>query len=260
MKGNLGMNMSLSFGIVTYNNADLIASTIQSIQEAAKQFEYTIYVIDNGSSDGTQSIVQGIDGNVELTQSTNLGFGHGHNEVIEKLHSKYHFLVNPDISFEENDLQIMVEYMEANANVGLLMPLIKNEDGTIQYLFRKEPTVFDAAIRFLGKNMFKKRQDSFVNMDSGYNKILPVQNASGSFMMLRTDVFQQVGGFDDRYFMYYEDADLTRKVNEVSTAMFVPTAQVTHAWERASSRKIKFIIIMLQSLVKYMNKWGWKWI
>ena len=70
--------------------------------------------------------------------------------------------------------------------------------------------------------------------------------------------FKLVDGFDERYFMYYEDSDLTRKINEISTAMFVPTVNVIHSWERASSRNMKYSLIMVTSLCKYMNKWGWK--
>jgi len=127
-----------------------------------------------------------------------------------------------------------------------------------KHLFRNIPSVLDAAIRFAGKNVLRKRQDKFINLESCYNQILPIENASGSFMLVRTDIFKKVKGFDERYFMYYEDTDLTRRINEISTAMFVPTASVVHGWERANGRNIKYILIMLKSLYKYMNKWGWK--
>lgn len=251
---------SLSFTIVTHNNQDRIRNTIFSIISAVDNlFSYKIFVVDNESTDQTRAIIRNMgQTQIEIISSENRGFGFGHNVVLNKLESTYHFIVNPDIQIKDShELQVMIDYMNENPNVGLLSPLILNEDGSIQYLFRKQPTVLDAAIRFAGKNVLRKRQEKFINLDSGYNKILPIENASGSFMLLRTDVFKKIRGFDERYFMYYEDADLTRKVNEISTAMFVPTASVTHSWERANGKKIKYIWIMLQSLYKYMHKWGW---
>lgn len=253
-------NVTLSFTIVTHNNQDKIKNTILSIITAVDNiFPYKIYIVDNESTDKTMEIVKCIKHkSIEIVASENRGFGFGHNVVLNRLQSTYHFIVNPDIQIKDSQsLQIMINYMNKNPNVGLLSPLILNEDGSIQYLFRNQPTVLDAAIRFAGRKILRKRQEKFINLESGYNKTLPIENASGSFMLVRTDVFKAVGGFDERYFMYYEDSDLTRKINEISSAMFVPIANVTHSWERANGKNIKYIWIMLQSLYKYMNKWGW---
>ena len=253
-------NVTLSFTIVTHNNQDKIKNTILSIITAVDNiFPYKIYIVDNESTDKTMEIVKCIKHkSIEIVASENRGFGFGHNVVLNRLQSTYHFIVNPDIQIKDSQsLQIMINYMNKNPNVGLLSPLILNEDGSIQYLFRNQPTVLDAAIRFAGRKILRKRQEKFINLESGYNKTLPIENASGSFMLVRTDVFKAVGGFDERYFMYYEDSDLTRKINEISSAKFVPIANVTHSWERANGKNIKYIWIMLQSLYKYMNKWGW---
>lgn len=245
---------------MTHNNQDRIKNTILSIISAVDNlFSYKLFIVDNESTDKTLEIVRSIrHTQVEIISSKNRGFGFGHNVVLSKLESTYHFIINPDIQIKDSQsLQIMINYMNKNPSVGLLSPLILNEDGSIQHLFRNQPTVLDAAIRFAGANVLRKRQEKFINLESEYNKILPIENASGSFMLVRTDVFKRIKGFDERYFMYYEDSDLTRKVNEISSAMFVPIASVTHSWERANGRNIKYIWIMLQSLYKYMHKWGW---
>lgn len=251
----------LTFTIVTHNNQESIKDTILSIIRAANSiFKYKIFIVDNESTDKTVELIRSIqNNNVELIPSKNCGFGFGNNIVLDKLYSKYHFIVNPDIRIpDSSSLKVMVDYMEENPNVGLLSPLILNEDGSVQHLLRNEPTILDAAIRFAGKNVLRKRQEKFINLESGYNKISPIENASGSFMLLRTNIFKEVKGFDERYFMYYEDTDLTRKINRVSSAMFVPTANVMHIWKRANGHNIKYIFIMLISLYKYMNKWGWR--
>lgn len=253
-------NDSLSFAIVTHNNQDQIVETLLSLIDAVdNMWPYEVFIIDNESTDETVERINEMNFEfVHIISSKNRGFGFGHNAVLNRLNSTYHFIVNPDICLKDKkSLSKMIEYMNFNREVGMLSPLILNEDGSIQHLFRKKPTVLDAFIRFAGKNVLPERQKNFINLNSGYNKILPIENASGSFMLIRTNIFKEVKGFDERFFMYYEDSDLTRKVNEISTAMFVPTVSVVHKWERANKKNIKYSLIMIGSLYKYMRKWGW---
>lgn len=253
--------IKLSFSIVTFNNEDKIEKIIKNIVQVAQNYDFTIYCVDNGSTDNTCEIVDKIDcDNLTLIRSKNQGFGHGHNQVLKYIDSDYHFVVNPDIILPDIDdnLDKMIAYLEENKQIGLLTPLIKNVEGSIQYLLRNEPTIFDTAIRFIGPNFLKKRQLKFVNFDTGYNKIMPTVNATGCFMVFRTSIFKKIEGFDERYFMYYEDTDITKKVLQVSETVFFPESYVLHEWKRDNKKKIKFILINISSLVKYMNKWGWK--
>jgi len=94
--------------------------------------------------------------------------------------------------------------------------------------------------------------------ESGYNKVMQIEYASGSFMVFRTSIFKQLKGFDTRFFMYLEDADITRRVNLVSKALFFPEARVIHKWERASYKSKKLAFVTLKSMYIYFNKWGWK--
>nr|WP_284705999.1 glycosyltransferase [Periweissella ghanensis] len=255
--------MKLSFSIVTYNNQNEIRKIINNINDVVRDYDYVIYVIDNGSIDATVLEVNELIGNndrIKLLKSANLGFGHGHNLVLGLLESDYHFIVNPDIILpnEKDNLNNMLDFLEKNKDVGLLTPQIRNQDGSVQLLLRNEPTVFDASIRFMGKNLFKKRQNKFINLESGYNKIMETQNATGCFMVFRSNVFQQINGFDPRYFMYYEDSDITKKTKKVAKTIFFPFSYVTHQWQRDNKKKIKFVYINIMSLIKFMNKWGWK--
>ena len=79
-------------------------------------------------------------------------------------------------------------------------------------------------------------------------------------MLFRSSVFERIQGFDSRYFMYMEDADITREVNSVSNSIFFPEAKITHSWQRNNHRKLKYILISVKSMCLYFNKWGWKWI
>jgi len=258
-------NVLISFGIVTYNNDTQIRRLILNIMSACKNLNnsYKIVVVDNGSRDSTLSILQALqndNSHLIFTQTEhNIGFGAAHNKAASLVKSKFHFVVNPDIKIKDsNNLLKMIQFMESNTHIGLLSPLVYSLDGSFQRLYKREPTVLDLALRFISPKIMRKRQASFVKMDSGHNMIGPIEYATGAFMLFRSSVFKKVGGFDERYFMYMEDADITRSVNKVSQAVFFPNASVVHAWQRANHKSAKHIYFTINSMIKYFCKWGWK--
>jgi len=253
--------IDLSFAIVTYNNSRIIEDTVRSVVEnIPANHSYKLYIIDNDSEDNTLDLVRKNKGNIEVVElGVNKGFGYGHNAILDVINSKYHFVVNPDIQIENFDqIEKMVDYLDKNQDVGMLSPLILSPDLSIQYLCKTNPTVLDMLIRRISPNLFKQRQDKYVMKESGYNKIMSLNYATGSFMVFRTDIYKDIKGFDDAFFMYLEDADITRRVNEISKAIFYPEARVIHAWERSGHKRFKFAKITVQSMFVYFNKWGWK--
>lgn len=252
---------SISLAIVTYNNSKIIENTVRSVLAGIpSEYPYKLYIIDNNSQDNTIDLIRKIEGNIEIIElGINKGFGYGHNKVLDILNSKYHFIVNPDIEIENsNQIKKMIEYLEKNQEVGMLSPLILSPDYSIQYLCKTNPTVFDMFIRRISPNLFKQRQERYVMKHTSYNEIMQLDYASGSFMVFKTEIYKKMNGFDDSFFMYLEDADITRRVNQVSKAIFYPEARVIHAWERSSHKSIKFAKITMKSMITYFNKWGWK--
>lgn len=253
----------VSFSIVSYNNEKKIEKILKNlISLLSSTISYEIIIIDNNSTDSTTKVVEKfeeVNTSVKLISlEKNVGFGKAHNIGFENTDSEYHFIVNPDIIIPNFDcVNRFITYLDTHEDIGMLSPLIKNLDGTVQKLFKKQPTILDLGIRLLASNSFKRRQNWFTN-DGQYNKILPIDYASGSFMVFRSSVYRSIEGFDDRFFMYMEDADITRKVNEVSKAVFFPESFVYHEWQRESHKKIKYLIISLSSTIKYFNKWGWR--
>jgi len=251
----------LSLAIVTYNNSKIIEDTVRSvIGSIPTEYSYKLYIIDNDSKDNTLDIVRNIKGNIEVIElGVNKGFGYGHNAILDVLNSKYHFVVNPDIQIENSDQIIkMVEYLDKNQDIGMLSPLILSPDFSIQYLCKTNPTVFDMLIRRIAPSLFKQRQDKYVMTETGYNKIMRLDYATGSFMVFRTEIYKELKGFDDAFFMYLEDADITRRVNQISKAIFYPQARIIHTWERSAHKSFLFAKITVQSMFIYFNKWGWK--
>ena len=189
----------------------------------------------------------------------NDGFGAGHNSVLKDLDSDYHIIMNPDVSLNDTDGLIKaINYMNSHSDVVLLSPLVRNEnDNQIQYLNRMEPTVFDLLIRFLGPNFFSKRQSKFVKKLGGYDHIQLEENATGSFMLTKTIELKKINGFDTRFFMYFEDTDLTKRMAEEGKVIFFPYFTIVHGWKR-DNHTLKGLRPMILSMIKYFNKWGWK--
>lgn len=123
---------------------------------------------------------------------------------------------------------------------------------------RETLTVFDMFLRMFTKNVFKKRKSYHSMRDMDYSHPFEVPFGQGSFLVIRTDLWKSLNGFDDRFFMYLEDADLCRRVNENSKLMYCPDAIVIHKWEKESHRNKALFKVHIQSMIKYFNKWGWK--
>ncbi len=250
------MENMVTGSIVTYNNMSTIDKTLETLFEFTKDVDFKLYVVDNCSTDGTVEFIKENYPQVELiVQSENVGFGAGHNVVINKINSDYHIVINPDIVFIENAVKKMVDYLNKNKDIGLLAPKICYPDGSIQILGKKNPHLkYIIASRFRGDAPSKLLKE-YAMLDADLTKPTEIENASGCFMVFRTSVLKKVGGFDDRYFMYFEDADITREVRKYSRVVFYPDAVVSHVWNRDSKHNYKLLAIHIHSMLKYYWKW-----
>ena len=136
--------MKITGSIVTYNNARTIEKCIESVlkQTAGKDYDFKLYVYDNGSEDDTPMIIQKKYPEVTLVcSSQNRGFGYGHNAIIKKVKSDYHFVINPDIFMDRDAIGFLAKELEKDDTVGLATPKILNSDGTEQFLPKYCPTM-----------------------------------------------------------------------------------------------------------------------
>ncbi|MHA5099215.1 glycosyltransferase [Oenococcus oeni] len=257
---------TLSVAVVFYNNdAELVNQLVLNIFFATSAFkDVELFLINNSSMNlNLTSLLQEkekSDRRIKvIIPDRNLGFGSGNNLVLPFINSDYHLIINPDVSIsDDSQIPTMIEFLNQNPEIGLLSPLIKFPNGDVQRLLKKESNIFDMLLRFVGVNFFKKRQEKFISLPDGYNHVHYAENVPGSFMVFRSSVFKAIGGFDEKYFLYMEDSDITKKVNQVSKTVFFPNAFVYHAWQRQNRKSFRGIVIMLRSMVTYFNKWGWK--
>lgn len=191
----------------------------------------------------------------------NVGFGAGHNRAIRELagQSKFHLLMNPDVEFRADVLPLLVDRMVRNENVGAVMPRILFPDGSEQRLCKLLPTPADLLLRRFtpGERLRTKINKRYELWNLGHDKPFDVPNLSGCFLLIRTEVLQKVGGFDERYFMYMEDVDLVRRIGNMGRTVFEPEVFVTHHYGKGSYRNKTLLLYHINSAIAYFNKWGW---
>lgn len=262
------MRVQLSVCIVAYHNYDDIAKAISSLEEyTPKEIKKQIYIVDNSVVSEKQKSdlaffceeIKQYEDICVVSAGKNLGFGKGHNYIIDKIESEYHAIVNPDIVFVEDAFSPIINYMNENKDIGMCIPNITDETGKRLHVYRKELTVYDMFIRMFCKKLFPKRVAAHTLQNQDYTKPFQVPFGQGSFLVIRTELFKELGGFDERFFMYLEDADLCKRVNQVSKLMYYPGTSVIHKWEQGSHKNRKLLKYHIQSMRKYFQKWGYKW-
>ncbi|MBN1892057.1 MAG: glycosyltransferase family 2 protein [Clostridiales bacterium] len=258
-----GMNMTkMTVSIVTHNNEGSIAKTLQSLSESRTgDVRVLIRVIDNGSTDRTKAEIEPFASRVEMISSPdgNIGFGAAHNLSMSQLDSDIHVIMNPDVTLVSDDFfERIADYLSGHEAVGMVVPRIENEQGDLQYLCRRELTVLDLLLRFAPIKVMKKRRDWHEMRDMDYSRSFEVPFASGCCMAIRTSLFKEIGGFDERFFLYVEDADLTKRVNGKMRTIYLPDVIVCHRWERASYHNGRMTRLHLKSLWRYFRKWGFR--
>ncbi len=242
--------------IVTYNNIKTIDNALSSIYKCTEA-PLRLYIVDNGSTDGTPEFIEKNYPQATVIRSdSNVGFGAGHNSVLDLLDSDYHAIINPDVIIRDDIISKMAAYLDENPDAGMLTPQIKFPDGRMQILGKREPTLrYLVASRMRGNGEPSATLKEYAMLDEDLSKPVQVGNSTGCFMFIRTELFKQLGGFDKRYFMYFEDCDLTREVNRVSKVLYYPDATVYHEWGRDSKRNFRLKIIHIKSMFSYFAKW-----
>jgi GT2 family glycosyltransferase len=141
------------------------------------------------------------------------------------------------------------------------MPKVLYPNGDLQYLCKKLPAPADLfARRFIPgplKKLFQQHLDKYELKHRDYNSIMEVPNLSGCFMFIRTKLFPIAGMFDERYFLYLEDTDLSRRISEYSLTVYYPHERIIHSYQKASYKSLKLLKYHLDSSIRYFNKWGW---
>ena len=257
------MNKLLNISIVLYNTPeDEWRPLVQELLRA--QTVHQIYLIDNSPqplpNDTNQKLA--ITNLKYIHSKINLGYGAAHNIAIrETIYDdiSYHLVINSDIQVSAEAIDRLVDVMQANPLIGQLMPRVVGLDGEEQYLAKRIPTPMDLIRRILfgkrGLASQTNRRFELRNLD--HSRPINAPYLSGCFMLLRTEALLKAGLFDERFFMYPEDIDLTRRIHRDYLTLYYPSETITHAHRRASYHSLRMFGIHAMNMIRYFNKWGW---
>ena len=232
---------------------DCIASSFQKLH---------LYLVDN-SPNSVDSELFHLPAVTYIKAKANQGYGAGHNIALRKTidFANFHFVINPDISFSPEELGKMIQFMENNPSVGQLMPKVVYPGGRTQYLCKLIPTPADLLLRRFAVGPLKawasKKLEQFELRFTGYEREMDVPYLSGCFMLFRTSALKRIGLFDERFFMYPEDIDITRRMHTEFRTVFFPDAIVVHDHAQESYKSRRALMVHIINLIKYFNKWGW---
>lgn len=250
----------LSASIVVYKNpVEVLSNTIQSFLGSTE--ESTLYIVDNSPTDVLRSVVN--DPRIIYRfNNKNVGFGAGHNAILRQIlnKSRYHIILNPDVYFNERVLPALYHFMEQHTEIGQVMPKVLYPDGRLQPLCKLLPTpktLIKRRFFNFHKSSLERENYRYELRFSGYDKIMDVPFLSGCFMFLRTEVLKKVGLFDEQFFLYTEDTDLSRRVHKHYRTVYFPQVTIYHHYQRGSYRNFRLLWHNINSAVRYFNKWGW---
>jgi len=219
-----------------------------------------IYLLDN-SEDKCEKVPVSSAKLRYMHMPQNLGYGKAHNIALREsayYKTELHLVMNSDIRVQAEDLDAMCEFMSANPKVGLLMPKVINPDGTQQYLAKRLPAPLDVfGRRFLPSWCIARRNKRYELRDLDLTHPVNAPYLSGCFMLLRTTAAIEAGLFDERYFMYPEDIDLTRTIHRNWLTLYYPEWTIVHAHAKASYKNRHMLWVHIQNMCRYFNKWGW---
>jgi len=251
------MEKNLNISIVLYNPEFVqIANLVKAIK--TNSYINHIYLVDNSAS--RNNAFENCDVNYIFT-GKNIGYGAGHNLAIRKSINddiKYHLVLNSDIIFETSILSTLLKKVESNPDIGVIMPQILNIDGSIQLLPKLLPTPFHLLMRVVKplRKIFHSKNKEYT-LENYPEKELDVPIISGCFSLFRVEALKEVGLYDEKFFMYFEDFDLSRRIHNSYKTIYFPSVTITHIHERGAAKSFKLFKIFLQSAVIYFNKYGW---
>lgn len=232
--------MDISFIIINYKSARLTKSCIKSIVESDMAgLSYEIIVVDNASGDGIRDILEKSVRNVTLIEMEhNLGYGGAANVGMREARGKLLIVLNPDTRMLDASIKTLYAFMAAHPQAGLVGPQLINPDGSLQYTRCRYPQFLMPVYRRTPLQRLPwiaKKIDHFLTKDLPYNQTTQAEWLFGAVLAVRRDVVEAIGGFDERFFLAFEDTDYCRRVREAGWQVwYCAQSQVIHYPHRFS--------------------------
>jgi GT2 family glycosyltransferase len=218
--------MDVSVILVNYKTKDLTTSAIKSVVEKTVGLKYEIFVVDNNSQDGSIEAVEVEFPNIKIIKnSINAGFGAANNIAIKQASGKYILCLNTDTLLINNAIKGMFDYMETNEKVGVCGGNLYDADMTPTMSYASFPNFWNClSTTWLLKKIFPKLRNH-----EEVQTVKDVGFITGADIFFRKSVLDNVGIFDEQFFMYYEEADLCKRIKNAGYQIkVIPSAKITH--------------------------------
>lgn len=260
----------LTISIVTFNpDFNELEKTLDSLKIALTDFDsrsFSIIVVDNSFSNEVASFLSRRYPELRLKiihGQGNIGFGRAHNLAMLQQMGEFHLILNPDVQIASDALENALQFMKTNEDCGLLSPHAMWPTGQRQYLCKRYPSVFDLALRGFApkiiRSLFSARLARYELQAETQKEVYwnpPI--VSGCFMFFRSTTLKNAGGFNDKFFLYFEDFDLSLRSHKIATTAYVPTVRLFHAGGHASKKGFWHIKIFFQSAMTFYRIHGLK--
>ena len=227
----------LSIITVSYNSEDFIENFIKSVLKF-KPVNSELIILDNNSSDKTIDVLKKYDGKLKLVRSLeNLGFSKGNNKAVKESTGECLLFLNPDTELLE-PIDELIKFYENTTNVGVVAPKLVMEDGKIQESVKNLPRISNAFAEYI---LRKKHSYSQYVPDTKYP--VEVESVYGAAMLISRDIFEKLEGFDEKFFLYYEDVDLCKRIRESGKKIYYyPGVSIKHLVGAAKTEKDRYLL------------------
>ncbi|MGZ5087999.1 MAG: glycosyltransferase family 2 protein [Usitatibacter sp.] len=247
-----------------------LGAAISNAKAAGLVSDAAVFVVDNspaGALAEVESAVRAFPpeaGRVEIVHGHgNVGYGRANNLVLGRLDSDVHLIMNPDVELAPDAVAAALRAMNADPRMGALAPAVRGPGGERQYLCKRYPSVWVLFLRGFAPRALRARFPAAIERyemrdippDCAFS---PVPLASGCFMLVRTALFRKLGGFDPRFFMYFEDYDLSLRIGREATVAYVPEARIVHHGGEASRKGARHVAWFVRSAWRFFATHGWK--
>ena len=269
---------ALSATLVTYRSPPAmlgralasLAAAVARARAAGLAGDAAIFVVDNGPEDSREDVRAPMRewpataGAIELVAGHgNVGYGRANNLVLDRLASDFHLVMNPDVELDPDALAAALRVLATHPQIGLAAPDARGDDGARQYLCKRYPSVWVLFLRGFApaglQRRFARALDDYEMRDVIADDLVAnVPLASGCFMLLRTALFRRLGGFDPRFFLYFEDYDLSLRVGREASVAYVPAARIVHHGGEAARKGPRHVAWFLRSAWRFFATHGWR--
>lgn len=228
--------------IVSFNTSDILRACLASLEQAKGMRAIEVIVVDNASHDGSANMVAAEFPGVSLIRSAiNLGFAAGNNAAFERARGRHVILLNPDTLLDRDALERAIAHMDGDPSVGMAGGRLLNRGGTEEPAARQFPSLLNDFLALSGLAARFPHSRLFGRFDRTW---APVEQAAdvdwvpGAFAIVRREVLAQVGHFDERFFLYYEEVDLCRRIKAAGWRIRYWPDIVVHHWGGESSKTL----------------------